>query len=59
MIRIDLMSVRLGIGSRKLGTKKGRAIARFQAEWAPVSRPESALFLSGRAIGRKTGTHFC
>jgi hypothetical protein len=23
MIRIDLMSVRLGIGSRKIGTKKG------------------------------------
>jgi hypothetical protein len=28
MIRIDLMSVRLGIGSRKLDTKKGRAYAR-------------------------------
>ena len=28
MIRIDLMSVRLGIGSRTIGTKKGRAYAR-------------------------------
>ena len=28
-------------------TKKGRAFARFQAEWVPVSRPESALLLKG------------
>ncbi|MEA2983820.1 MAG: hypothetical protein QOD94_74 [Alphaproteobacteria bacterium] len=31
-------------------TKKGRAFARFQAEWVPVSRPESALLLKGRVV---------
>jgi hypothetical protein len=39
MIRIDLMSVRLGIGSRKLDTKKGRAYARSpEPRWGEAPR---------------------
>src|SRR3990172_2356931 len=39
MIRIDLMSVRLGIGLRTIGTKKGRA---FRASSGPAQRPSLA-----------------
>jgi hypothetical protein len=36
-----------------------RFLARFQAKWTPVSRPESAPFQKWSAFERKTGSHFC
>jgi hypothetical protein len=59
MIMIDLMSVLFGIALRVAAHKKRARTARFQAEWKPVGRPESALLLKWRAVGRKTGVHFC
>jgi hypothetical protein len=43
---MDLMSDRFGIRKRRAPNctqKKGALIARFQAKWEPVGRPESAL----------------
>ena len=34
-------------------------VPRFQAEWKPVSSPESVLVKVGVRVGRKTGAHFC
>src|SRR6202161_4733297 len=57
MIRIEEMSVLLGITSAFLRTKKERAVCapRLQAEWVPVSRPESALlkWACGRTPNRR------
>jgi hypothetical protein len=49
MIRIDLMSVRLGIGLRKIGTKKGRAIAR------PPDRDEGTSPARERVLDQNQG----
>src|SRR5690349_5972301 len=49
MIRIDWMSVRLGIGSRKIGTKKERAAAR------PPDRAEVLPRARGRLRPDSTG----
>src|ERR1700690_3265913 len=55
MMRIDLMSVLLGIGSRKLDTKKGRAYARSPDRAEGSSLARGAHIDPNRRAGKGAG----
>jgi hypothetical protein len=50
----------LGFLAGRERQKSASALAdRVRAEWIPVGRPEPSVKIRKRALGRKTGVHFC